>query len=61
MSPAVASPGPHRQQHARSERKADRRVMSENGHILVVDDQQEICELVRDYLTGEGYSGVDGA
>lgn len=29
--------------------------MSDNGHILVVDDQQEICDLVQDYLTGEGY------
>ena len=27
----------------------------DNGHILVVDDQQEICELVRDYLTEEGF------
>jgi two-component system OmpR family response regulator len=29
--------------------------MSDNGHILVVDDQQEICDLVQDYLTSEGY------
>jgi DNA-binding response OmpR family regulator len=29
--------------------------MSDNGHILVVDDQQEICDVVKDYLTGEGY------
>jgi two-component system OmpR family response regulator len=29
--------------------------MSDNGHILVVDDEQEIRELVQDYLTGEGY------
>jgi two-component system, OmpR family, response regulator len=29
--------------------------MTEAGHILVVDDQKEICELVRDYLSGEGY------
>lgn len=29
--------------------------MSDNGHILVVDDQQEICDVVQDYLTGEGY------
>jgi DNA-binding response OmpR family regulator len=28
---------------------------SDNGHILVVDDQQEICDLVQDYLTSEGY------
>ena len=29
--------------------------MSDNGHILVVDDQQEICDLVGEYLTGEGF------
>jgi DNA-binding response OmpR family regulator len=29
--------------------------MSENGHILVVDDQQEICDLVREYLSDEGF------
>src|SRR5215471_14603132 len=29
--------------------------MSDSGHILVVDDQREICELVENYLTGEGY------
>ena len=29
--------------------------MSDNGHILIVDDQQEICEVVQEYLTGEGY------
>jgi len=29
--------------------------MSDNGHILVVDDQQEICALLRDYLTDEGF------
>src|SRR5579864_2299054 len=29
--------------------------MSDSGHILVVDDQQEICDVVKDYLTGEGY------
>jgi two-component system, OmpR family, response regulator len=27
----------------------------DNGHILVVDDQQEICDLVHDYLTEEGF------
>jgi two-component system OmpR family response regulator len=27
----------------------------DNGHILVVDDQQEICDLVREYLTEEGF------
>ena len=38
--------------------------MSDNGHILVVDDEQEICDLVREYLTGEGYrvsAAHDGA
>lgn len=38
--------------------------MSDNGHILIVDDQQEICELVHDYLSGEGYrvsTAHDGA
>ncbi len=38
--------------------------MSDNGHILVVDDQQEICDVVKDYLTGEGYrvsTAHDGA
>src|SRR5437667_797697 len=29
--------------------------MSDNGHILVVDDQQEIRDVVQEYLTGEGY------
>jgi two-component system OmpR family response regulator len=29
--------------------------MIDNGHILVVDDEQEICALVQEYLTGEGY------
>jgi DNA-binding response OmpR family regulator len=29
--------------------------MSDNGHILVVDDQLEICQLVREYLTDEGF------
>src|SRR6266436_991843 len=29
--------------------------MNDNGHILIVDDQREICELVQGYLTGEGY------
>jgi two-component system OmpR family response regulator len=29
--------------------------MSETGHILVVDDQQEICDLVREYLAEEGF------
>src|SRR5271155_4868406 len=38
--------------------------MSDNGHILVVDDQREICEMVEDYLSGEGYrisTAHDGA
>src|SRR5215471_3890021 len=30
--------------------------MNHNSHILVVDDQPEICELVGDYLTSAGYS-----
>lgn len=29
--------------------------MPETGHILVVDDQQEICDLVREYLSDEGF------
>jgi len=29
--------------------------MSENGHVLVVDDQKEICDVVQEYLSGEGY------
>src|SRR3981189_4012548 len=29
--------------------------MSDNGHILVVDDQKEIGDVVQEYLTGEGY------
>jgi two-component system OmpR family response regulator len=28
---------------------------NDNGHILIVDDQREICDLVQGYLTGEGY------
>jgi two-component system, OmpR family, response regulator len=38
--------------------------MSETGHILVVDDQQEICDLVREYLADEGFhvsTANDGA
>jgi two-component system OmpR family response regulator len=27
----------------------------DNGHILVVDDQQEICDLIREYLIEEGF------
>ncbi len=29
--------------------------MNETAHILIVDDQKDICELVQDYLSGEGY------
>lgn len=29
--------------------------MADTGHILVVDDQPEICEVIREYLSGEGY------
>ncbi len=38
--------------------------MSDNGHILVVDDEQAICDLVREYLTDEGFrvsTARDGA
>lgn len=38
--------------------------MTENGHILIVDDQQEICDVVQEYLTGEEYrvsTAHDGA
>src|SRR5215472_14784170 len=29
--------------------------MNDGPHILVVDDQREICDLVQDYLSDEGY------
>lgn len=29
--------------------------LSDNGHILVVDDQKDVCDVVAEYLTGEGY------
>ncbi|HEU0154644.1 MAG TPA: response regulator [Stellaceae bacterium] len=29
--------------------------MNDTAHILVVDDQREICEIVQDYLSAEGY------
>ena len=29
--------------------------MTDTAHILVVDDQKEICEVVQEYLSGEGY------
>src|SRR5271168_3462392 len=32
-----------------------RTTMSDIGHILVVDDQKEICDMVQDYLSSEGY------
>jgi two-component system OmpR family response regulator len=38
--------------------------MSDNGHILIVDDAQEIRDIVREYLTGEGFrvsTAHDGA
>jgi len=38
--------------------------MSDNAHILIVDDQQEICDVVQEYLTGENYrvsTAHDGA
>jgi two-component system, OmpR family, response regulator len=31
------------------------KLMDENAHILVVDDQQEICDLVSEYLSEEGF------
>ncbi len=37
---------------------------SDNGHILIVDDQREICDLVQEYLSNEGYrvsTAHDGA
>ena len=33
----------------------------DNGHILVVDDQPEICDLVQEYLSSEGYYRVSTA
>ncbi len=38
--------------------------MSDNGHIIVVDDEEQIRELVEEYLAGEGYrvsTAQDGA
>src|SRR6202007_1748593 len=38
--------------------------MTDNPHILVVDDQREICDLVQEYLSSEGYrvsTAHDGA
>lgn len=37
---------------------------NDNGHILIVDDQREICDLVQEYLSSEGYrvsTAHDGA
>jgi two-component system, OmpR family, response regulator len=37
---------------------------NDNGHILIVDDQREICDLVQEYLSNEGYrvsTAHDGA
>jgi two-component system, OmpR family, response regulator len=39
-------------------------LISDAAHILIVDDQQEICDVVQEYLTGEGYrvsTAHDGA
>ena len=30
--------------------------MKSADHILIVDDHEDICELVQNYLTGEGYT-----
>ena len=38
--------------------------MSETGYILVVDDERDICDLVREYLESEGFrvlTANDGA
>ncbi len=38
--------------------------MNDAAHILIVDDQKEICEVVQEYLSGEGYrvsTAHDGA
>jgi two-component system OmpR family response regulator len=29
--------------------------VSDNGHILIVDDERDICDVVQEYLIGEGY------
>ena len=46
------SPGPD---HDMGQTKLD------NGHILVVDDQPEICALVQEYLSSEGHYRVSTA
>jgi two-component system OmpR family response regulator len=33
----------------------------DNGHILVVDDQREICDLIQEYLSSEGFYRVSTA
>jgi two-component system OmpR family response regulator len=38
--------------------------MNDTAHIVIVDDQKEICEVVQEYLSGEGYrvsTANDGA
>src|SRR3984957_13854024 len=38
--------------------------LGKSGHILVIDDQEEICDVVREYLTDEGFrvsTANDGA
>jgi len=38
--------------------------MSDPAHILIVDDEEEICDLVSKYLSGEGFrvsTAKDGA
>jgi two-component system OmpR family response regulator len=38
-----------------AEDRRDFAIMSDASHILVVDDQKEICEVVQEYLSSEGY------
>ena len=35
--------------------------MNDNGHILIVDDQQEICDLVAGISVRRGLPGLDRA
>jgi two-component system, OmpR family, response regulator len=37
------------------DQSAIRTEMSDIGHIVIVDDQKEICDMVQDYLSSEGY------
>jgi two-component system, OmpR family, response regulator len=49
---------PVRMRRPRSDRCTggpNRQSMNDGLHILVVDDQREICEVVQDYLSNEGY------